>query len=97
MWVYSYRDDKYIKVVERLANEKYRLNTLDKIEDKINLSSLRPSCDYDEEAMDFLSFYCESIDNNRFGKLIPVEYDSKKTYEEMQAMQIEETPKIKVK
>ena len=77
--------------------DKIFADKLKELEDKINLSSLRPSCDYDEEAMDFLSLYCESIDNNSFGKLIPVEYDPKKTYEEMQAMQIEETPKIKVK
>ena len=37
---YLYRDDKYIKVVEKLAKDKYRLNTLDKIEDKINLIKL---------------------------------------------------------
>lgn len=37
---YLYRDDKYIKVIEKLAKEKYRLNTLDKIEDKINLIKL---------------------------------------------------------
>lgn len=88
---------QYISLKKYDIIDKIFADKLKEIEDKINLSSLRPSCDYDEEAMDFLSLYCESIDNNRFGKLIPVEYDPKKTYEEMQAMQIEETPKIKVK
>jgi len=37
---YLYRDNNYIKEKERLAKEKYRLTTLDKIEDKINLIKL---------------------------------------------------------
>jgi len=37
---YLYRDNNYIREIERLAKEKYRLTTLDKIEDKINLIKL---------------------------------------------------------
>ncbi len=79
------------KILEELFN-----NKLKEIEEKINLSSLTPSYE-DKDTIDFLSLYCESIDNNKFGKLIPVAYDPKLTYEIMQDMSVEETPKIKVK
>jgi len=37
---YLYRDDNYIYEIERLAKEKYKLTTIDKIQDKINLIKL---------------------------------------------------------
>ncbi|MBQ6404810.1 MAG: hypothetical protein IJJ63_02030 [Bacilli bacterium] len=79
-------------ILEELFN-----NKLKELEERIDLSNLKPYYQ-DEDTIDFLSFYCEPDNNNYYSKLIPIEYDSKMTYEKMKLIQKEEEKeKIKVK